>query len=233
MTDVLQSALDVTGACHLPAGVAAPGKPADVAVTAFRLEGFAVSVEFRAQQLFDGLAKLGAISVLREADCTAFWRAVRDVTPFAETRDRWVWRISVPPASAGTVAARIERAFPTAKWFLDCAGGLIWLALDAQVPAKPQLPRDLHAPSAATASNEAVATDSSAHPGAASYVAHVRKLLADIGGHATLVRAPVLVRSNIEVFHPQAPPLAALSKRVKSQFDPKRVLNPGRMYADV
>ena len=57
--------------------------------------------------------------------------------------------------------------------------------------------------------------------------------LAQSGGHATLVRAPVQLRRKVEVFHPQAPALAALSKRVKAQFDPKGVLNPGRMYAGI
>jgi glycolate oxidase FAD binding subunit len=218
MTSVLQTPLDVTGACYLPARVAVPGKPSDAAVAAFRLEGFAVSVEFRAKELHDRLASLGVVSVLRDADCGAFWRAVRDVTPFAETRDDWVWRISVPPASASTVVARIESALSAAKWFLDCAGGLIWLAASAA-------PR-----SAAPTPIEAATNHSSAHLAATSYAAHIRQLLAEVGGHATLVRAPALVRATVEVFHPQAPALAALSNRVKAQFDPSRILNPGRMY---
>ena len=37
----------------------------------------------------------------------------------------------------------------------------------------------------------------------------------------------------IEVFHPQAPALAALSARVKASFDPSHLLNPGRMYKGV
>ena len=49
------------------------------------------------------------------------------------------------------------------------------------------------------------------------------------GGHATLIRAPAPVRASIPVFHPQAAPLAALSARVKAQFDPHGILNPGRM----
>jgi len=49
------------------------------------------------------------------------------------------------------------------------------------------------------------------------------------GGHATLVRADPSVRSEAAVFQPQPAPLAALSRRLKEQFDPKGVLNPGRM----
>ncbi|MEX6506327.1 glycolate oxidase subunit GlcE [Jiella sp. M17.18] len=49
------------------------------------------------------------------------------------------------------------------------------------------------------------------------------------GGHATLVRAADGVRAATAVFQPQAPALAALSQRLKAQFDPKGVLNPGKM----
>lgn len=51
------------------------------------------------------------------------------------------------------------------------------------------------------------------------------------GGHATLVRATVAERAEIPVFEPQAPALAALSARLKAEFDPKNILNPGRMAA--
>ena len=49
------------------------------------------------------------------------------------------------------------------------------------------------------------------------------------GGHATLLRAPDAVRSEVDVFHPQASGLAALNERVRSSFDPKVILNRGRM----
>ncbi|KAB0682616.1 glycolate oxidase subunit GlcE [Aureimonas leprariae] len=49
------------------------------------------------------------------------------------------------------------------------------------------------------------------------------------GGHATLVRAAPTVRAATAVFQPQPPALAALSRRLKEQFDPRGVLNPGRM----
>jgi glycolate oxidase FAD binding subunit len=64
-------------------------------------------------------------------------------------------------------------------------------------------------------------------------VAAVRGAVASLGGHATLVRAPASVRAALDVFEPQTRDLAALSKRVKDGFDPKGVLNPGRMWAGV
>ena len=61
----------------------------------------------------------------------------------------------------------------------------------------------------------------------------VRRAIHAAGGHATLVRAPPSVRASIDVFEPQDPALAALTRRVKASFDPQRVLGPGRMYAGV
>jgi glycolate oxidase FAD binding subunit len=63
--------------------------------------------------------------------------------------------------------------------------------------------------------------------------AAIRAAVAACGGHATLVRAPAAVRASVEVFEPQDAGLAALNKRVKDSFDPKGVLNPGRMWAGV
>ena len=57
--------------------------------------------------------------------------------------------------------------------------------------------------------------------------------MASVGGHATLVRAPAAVRAAVECSQPQEAALAALTKRVKESFDPKGVLNPGRMWAGV
>jgi len=52
-------------------------------------------------------------------------------------------------------------------------------------------------------------------------------------GHATLIRAPDALRAVMPVFQPQAREVAALTQRVKDSFDPKRILNRGRMYAEL
>ncbi|HEY7301800.1 MAG TPA: glycolate oxidase subunit GlcE [Xanthobacteraceae bacterium] len=59
----------------------------------------------------------------------------------------------------------------------------------------------------------------------------VRRAVAAVGGHATLIRAPADARAAIDVFEPQDPPLAALTRRVKEGFDPNRTFNPRRMWA--
>ncbi len=66
-------------------------------------------------------------------------------------------------------------------------------------------------------------------PGSASPDA-VRAAVAASGGHATLIRADAETRARVAVFQPQPEPLARLTARIKENFDPKGILNPGHMY---
>jgi len=66
-------------------------------------------------------------------------------------------------------------------------------------------------------------------PAADAHAALLRKRLTAIGGHATLLRASDQVRNTVDVFHPQAAGVAALGQRVKASFDPRNILNRGRM----
>lgn len=207
MTSVLQTAAEVSGACHVPAGVSAVGKRYEVAVTAFRLEGVAPSVDFRLNRVREHVTAKGSVRILERDESLAFWREVRDAAPFGRESSRLLWRVSVPPAAGAAVLAEIENALPAAEYFLDWGGGLIWAQLDA------------------SSVSDVVAARSSAEK--------IRAAVATASGHATLIRAGADVRRAVEVFQPQAAPLAALSGRVKSQFDPKQVLNPGRMYVGV
>jgi glycolate oxidase FAD binding subunit len=215
MTSVFQSTADVSAACYLPQGVSVPGTgdagavrghvAGHASVTAFRFEGVGPSVEFRLSRLRQQLESAGSIALLDLESSLHFWRAIRDVAPLAGDTAECLWRISVPPAQGAAVLAKIQAGLPGSRAFLDWGGGLIWL----QSPGSTDV--------AGTLAGEQ----------------KIRAALAESGGHATLIRAPDAVRRSVNVFQPQAAALAALSKRVKLQFDPKRVLNPGRMYADV
>jgi glycolate oxidase FAD binding subunit len=57
----------------------------------------------------------------------------------------------------------------------------------------------------------------------------VRQRVNGVGGHATLVRASDEVRRIVDVFHPQPAGIAGLSERVRQSFDPRNILNRGRM----
>jgi glycolate oxidase FAD binding subunit len=61
------------------------------------------------------------------------------------------------------------------------------------------------------------------------HAALVRQCVEAASGHATLIRASDEVRRNVDVFHPQTDGLAALSERVRLSFDPKHILNRGRL----
>ena len=57
----------------------------------------------------------------------------------------------------------------------------------------------------------------------------IRDAVGRVGGHATLFRGG---DKSVGVFHPLAPAVATIHKRLKSEFDPRGVLNRGRMYPD-
>jgi len=56
----------------------------------------------------------------------------------------------------------------------------------------------------------------------------IRHIVAEAGGHATLFRGG---DRDTEIFHPLNPVMAQLQHKIKKSFDPKGILNPGRMYA--
>ena len=57
----------------------------------------------------------------------------------------------------------------------------------------------------------------------------VRETIQEFGGHATLMRGTEQHRRDIDVFQPQAAPLAELARRIKTAFDPENILNSGKM----
>jgi glycolate oxidase FAD binding subunit len=204
MTAAMGSACDVSGAAHLPPGIAASGAAGEIAgaggVTALRLEGFAPSVAHRKRVLKTLMGPFGQVSSVDKPLSGALWRAVRDVMPFAASQEEGpLWRISTAPGRGAELAAMIGQHVDLQVLY-DWAGGLLWVAL---------------------------ASSDDAGAGV------VRRAVAATGGHATLIRAPAAVRAAIDIFTPQDGAAAALTKRVKEGFDPKGALNPGRMWAGV
>ncbi|PYM14403.1 MAG: FAD-binding oxidoreductase [Candidatus Rokuibacteriota bacterium] len=62
----------------------------------------------------------------------------------------------------------------------------------------------------------------------ASAVGELRAMLAPFGGHATITRGPRALREAIDPWGPTDPGALALMRGLKDEFDPHRVLNPGR-----
>ena len=208
MSEAMNSAFEISAAAHLPAGVAAGSAVASVAaagaaVTALRVEGPEPSVVYRAEALKALLEPYGGREELDSAESLAFWRQVRDVGFFVAD-------------GAGEAQAQVWRlSVPPAEGaqvaarILDAADGRVFYDWGGGLLWLALAPRP-------DGGHEAV-----------------RGAIGDGGGHATLVRADADVRAAVPVFQPQPEPLARLTARVKEAFDPKGVLNPGRMYEGV
>jgi glycolate oxidase FAD binding subunit len=124
MTVALNSSAAVSGAAHLPHG--------DTPRTLLRLEGVAVSVAARVEQLSALLAV--TVEVLDDGASHTLWAQVRDVAAFARPGEI-IWRVSLPPSAAPALVA----ALPAARALVDWGGGLVWLFLppaeDGHAPA--------------------------------------------------------------------------------------------------
>jgi glycolate oxidase FAD binding subunit len=213
MSAAMGSPADVSGAAYLPAPIA--GRIADVAcagagdaVTLVRLEGFGPSVEARAAHLGEVLAPFARVERLDADVSRILWRAIGNMAPFAAGRGT----ASRATADRTTAVWRISVA-PTAG--PDVAAAVSrgreaeWYADWAGGLVWLSVPEE----------DDAAAADIRAAIAAAG------------GGHATLIRGSHELRARIAVFQPQDAALAALTRRLKEQFDPKGILNPGRMTA--
>ncbi len=61
--------------------------------------------------------------------------------------------------------------------------------------------------------------------------APIQDAIDQVGGHATLVRGNDGLRGSVNVLRPNGPRIAALEEALRRKFDPKGILNPGRMAA--
>lgn len=120
MARAMGSHVEIAAAAHMMAEGDRP------AMTLFRLQGFAPSVDARCVILPGILRDHGAVGPLPEQEARALWRTVDAVTPLADAP--LLWRISLPPSRAPDIVAAF--AAQGARWLLDWAGGLVWLAHD-------------------------------------------------------------------------------------------------------
>lgn len=113
MSLAMQSSAEVAGAAYIPGEA-----------VYLRLEGVAPSVISRR----DSLARLlgRPIQILAATSSQAKWKTIRDVLPLADGPDRAVWRLSVTPSDAPGLVARLMEQIDL-RYYLDWAGGLIWL----------------------------------------------------------------------------------------------------------
>ena len=63
---------------------------------------------------------------------------------------------------------------------------------------------------------------------AGSFLQPLREELAGEGGSAVVERAPAALKAHVDVWGPVAPEALAIMRRIKREFDPEGILNPGR-----
>jgi len=201
MARALNSPFEVSGAAHLPAAVARRSRVG--AVSAGLQAATLLRLEGPRPSVAyraDALeALLGPGERLDNAETEVFWTELGAVKPLLAPGARIIWRLCPTPSRAASVAEACLSALPSAEVFYDWAGGLVWLSLDAS------------------------------EAGADGGATRVRVAMKQAGGHATLIAAPEAVRASTPVFEPLEGALAKLSERVKMGFDPRNILNPGRM----
>jgi glycolate oxidase FAD binding subunit len=119
MARAMGSQAEVAAAAHVPAALRLAGS-----LTVLKIEGFGPSVAARCHLLDQLLADAGPVIALPPEDAQAIWSDLQTLRPLADAPV--LWRINVPPSRA---CALLEALEPQgARWLLDWAGGLIWLA---------------------------------------------------------------------------------------------------------
>jgi glycolate oxidase FAD binding subunit len=202
MSAAMGSSFDVSGAAHLPGDVVSAS-----AIEAVRDTGKAVTllrIEGVAPSVAYRTSRLGEL--LKEFGKSEALDAAASETAWTEVRDA---RLLAEPRDRLIWRVSVPpmdgwRVVQRARDYLDAKALYDWAGglLWLSVPA--------------------------AHHG---YGEAVRAAFAPCGGHATLIRAPLDIRAAVPVFEPQPEALEALAARVKAAFDPKGILNPGRMTA--
>ncbi|MGF6308182.1 glycolate oxidase FAD binding subunit [Bradyrhizobium sp. i1.8.4] len=205
MTAALGSPFDVSGAAHLPGSGLRSGTGA--------LAGLAGSGQPVTLVRLEGISASAAHRAASLSQTLSSYGTVDSLTDDASVAIWSALRDVVPFAANGALGA-----WPV--WRIVCppaAGGALGQAL-----------------SRATGGD--VIFDwgggliwAAVPPNADAQATLVRGQVEAIGGHATLIRATEEVRRAVDVFQPQPAGLAALSERVRVSFDPRSILNRGRM----
>jgi len=118
MAKAMGSQADVSCAAYRPSSAK------QTAICAFRVEGFAPSVESRCGKLHALLAGHGEIVRAGQREADAFWGDMRSLASLPISSP--LWRVNLPPSNAPSFLHDV--AAEPGQYLMDWAGGLIWLA---------------------------------------------------------------------------------------------------------
>jgi glycolate oxidase FAD binding subunit len=209
MSEALGSPYDVSGAAY---GPITDGK----GPVFIRIEGFEASVSYRAKRLRAMMQ--GAVETQDPAQSRETWTRIRDVTAFAE--HPYLSRLSIKPSALPEFLFEMNNIFvdhaagqAPFEVSVDWGGGLVWVACD----------------DAAAARNARVDPDPEVDQTLRGYqVLHdvLQSHCAFCGGHATLMRAPEGLLGRVSICQPETAGIAALTKALRAQFDPRGIFDP-------
>ena len=173
--------------------------PAGRSATLLRLEGVAPAVAAGERALAGLINPPGGVFGLIEADDSRALWRAIGGAWAFAASDAPVWRICAPPARAAALGAALSAA-GAGDVYYDWGGGALWI--------EGQRTSDAGAGVLRAALASVVGLDE---------------------GHATLVRPGAATAPRTPRFQPTSPGVARLAARIRAQFDPKAIFNPGRM----
>ncbi len=195
--------VQVSSAAHLPRGIVMTSTVTRLAELEKAIT--LIRVEGFGQSVTSGIAELQSLFPAR--DCNIVLDQTESDLVWGEVRNASFFAQSRLPlwhlSVPPNLGARVgERLCRelNARVYYDWAGGAVWLEVDESVD------------------------------GGASLIRNLLKQIVGQDGRATLMRAPTAVRMVVSPLQPLEPGLAMLNERVRRQFDPQGILNPGRMY---
>ena len=131
------------------------------------------------------------------------WCEVKDLPSWASLDT--IWKVSVRPTDALAVISKMQELQKDFgfKCQLDWGGGLLWLGLGSEQLGDFSACVQLHNA--------------------------LQETVAQLGGHATLMKSGILQEQQISHFQPLSRAIEVLTQTLRSKFDPRGILNLGRM----
>jgi len=143
-------------------------------------------------------------SILELYQSKLFWKIASNLECFSNSPNI-VAKISLAPSDANSFIKQFCEDTIIGinnKYFMDWAGGLIWMEIDNSDPSYLILEK-------------------------------IKKFCTQNNAHMTVVKSNMTYRSTGSFLTSSSDDIKSLTSRIKKSFDPKSILNPGKMYAGI
>ena len=165
-------------------------------ITAIRVEGSKKSTNVRIEKLKKELKVLDTnISILENLQSEIFWKKIRNLEFFSETKNN-IFRIVIPPSECIKLVYKLPNKF---KYFLDWGGSVIWMEACELSDQKFE---------------------------------SIRRKVVMHGGHVSMIKNSSYLPYVEDTFTINKDRFN-ISQNIKKSFDPKKILNPDKMYTGI